>query len=150
MPRIQILANEFRDNEDSQSPLLVERFGPAWYMNGSVGETLAVSAVPMPAGWDGDPIKVYIFGQLDYGSLELTIEAMVTNNYGGSEAYGSPVNADLYAAAGSFRIYGPYEVTPSIDGTGEMFLAIRIKRNNEVDSPTSLAFKSVLIEYTQT
>lgn len=144
MPRITINANQFRDADDGQSLLIPERFGPAWYMNGELGNTEGVSCVPMPSDWDGDPIGVYVLGAVDPGEMELTIEALVAAVDPGN-AYGSPCTAVM--EGNGFRMYGPYQVTPSSHGSGDRFLGIRIRRSNTTPSTTGLAFKAIVIEY---
>lgn len=148
MPTLNIPANSFRDADDAQSPLIIDRFGPAWFFYGAEGEVVAVGAVPMPSDWDGSPVTVKLMGTCDQGAATVVVECGVTSEYIGSNIYGTPASVTIGSQSGTvFGVVGASVVTPQGTTGGDRFLAIRLTRTNAESSTCGFALHTLIVEY---
>lgn len=148
MPTLNIPANSFRDADDAQSPLIIDRFGPAWFFYGAEGEVVAVGAVPMPSDWDGSPVTVKLMGACDQGAATVVVECGVASEYVGSNIYGTPVSVAVGSENGTvFGVVGASAVTPQGTTGVDQFLAIRLTRTNAESSTCGFALHTLIVEY---
>ena len=148
MPIIKVQANSFRDGDDAQSLLIVDRFGPAWDFNPNIGETVAITAFAMPDDWGGGPVFVSALATYDGGgSAGIEVNAEVMASYAGTPNYGTPEVMTFANADSVFKLWGAVEVTPNGSaGTGQ-FMAIKFVRTNATLGTGSVAVKEFLVEY---
>lgn len=147
MKQLTVKAQDFRDADDGQSPLIIDRFGPGWFFGGAVGAVLGITAVPMPDDWDGNAIFIKPLGAVDAGSASVQVSAAVMDAFTGTDAYGDPATLTFTDESTTFKMFDGAEVTPTGAAGTDQFLALRFERTNAEASTVGIVVKEFVIEY---